>query len=272
MYREGDIFMDDRIKNAINSFSSKLERAYDEGKQFQPDICNEIARHFSGTDIDFYDFWNKYEASDYYRDDDSINLRIVNALQDVIIQAFFLWNCEMFEPMIKQGDVYAELVRLNREQSIIIKTRVYWERIMNFCYLLIEGKELDSKRSKKKRFKEWAETKGFVFFEDILLLMEQYDNAFRTPEVHKFSRIRSAIVKDEKFTAIGYAFAIIVKFGTNVYPNILRILEGKDIYIRDWINIDGQLSAFTEMPDWVQEEAKKLGLKEGEIVPFIAKY
>lgn len=260
--------MDERIKEAIDSFSDKLEEAYKEGEIIYPNICNDIVRKFAGTDIDFHDFWEKYHHSKYYRDDIDINLKVVSALQDVVIEAFFLWNCEMFFPLYSQGGVFSEFVRLNREQSIIVKTRIYWERIMNFCYLLIEGKELETKNSKKKKFKRWAEEHRFVFLEDILELIEQYDNAYRSPEVHKFSRIRSAVVSGKEFSAQEYATVVMNLFGINVYPNMLLILQGETHFIRTWTKVEGQLTAFNEVPDWAKEQAAKMGLKPEEVSFF----
>ena len=258
--------MDDRIKNIIDSFAMKLEKVYAEGMIYRPDQFNEASREIAGTNINLYDFWGKYCESKYYRDDIELNLKIISALQDVIIEGFFILNCELSAPVNTFGVVYSQLVQLNREQSLIIKVRIYWERIMNFCYLLIEGKELSIKNSKKKKFKDWAHEHGFVFLEDALLLVEDYDNAFRTPEVHKFSRIRSAIVKDEPFSVFVYAITML-KFGYNIYPNLLIVLNGKTNYIRQWVKVDGQLTAFSKVPEWAKEMARNNGFELNENAP-----
>lgn len=261
--------MDEIIKDSIDRFSIKLEKAYEEGMNLNLEFCDKGTRKMTGTDIDLYDFWENYSNSKFYHDDSEINLKIISSLEDIIIELFFLWNCEILAPLFIKDGVYYELIKLNREQNLIVKTRIYWERIMNFCYLLIEGNELESKNSKKKKFKNWVIENNFVFLEDILVLIEQYDDAFRTPEVHKFSRIRSAVVKNETFSAMAYALAIMMKFGSNVYPNMITVLQGRTNYIRDWARVEGKLTGFSEIPDWVIKKANETGLIVDETTTYI---
>lgn len=244
--------MDEQIKGAIDSFDFKIKEAYEDFRLLYPKETIDFIREISGLNLDLYDFWERYECSAYFSNNNDLNLKIIKSLQDILLESFFLWNCEIFNPKQSYGKVYDEFCRLNNDQSLILKTRICWERIMNFSYILITGKELSSKTSKKNKFKKWAADNEYVFFEDMLLLIEQFDNAFRTPEVHKFSKIRSSITSGEEFDASLYAMTIMLKFTSNIYPNILLILRGENNFSRAWSRVDGELTAFSEIPEWIK--------------------
>ncbi len=91
------------------------------------------------------------------------------------------------------------LIKLALDQSEIGANRVLWERIMNAVYYLDTGTELEDKVTNRKSkkavfFKRVSEVDAWKPLGSAEKLLEWYDNSFRTPEYHKSSVLRSALL------------------------------------------------------------------------------
>ena len=58
--------------------------------------------------------------------------------------------------MMTQVRAAATTTTVSFDQNLISKSRILWERLMNFIYFLYTGKELETKNSKKVKFFRWA--------------------------------------------------------------------------------------------------------------------
>ncbi len=122
------------------------------------------------------------------------------------------------------------LTRLSLDQSLIGKSRVLWERIMNLIYYLETGEDLDRKvsgrRSKKKVFFDFANSAPrWLWLAPYGKALEEYDNEYRTPEYHKSSVLRAellgsiAVDPNELLKPINLAV-------NNIWENLLSIVGG----------------------------------------------
>ena len=94
---------------------------------------------------------------------------------------------------------YAELLELSVNQSLIGKSRILWERLMNLVYHLETGRSLDVKGSKKTKFfyflKDHEKWHFLAAYRDTVTT---FDDALRTPEYHKSSVLRSVFMGNKR--------------------------------------------------------------------------
>ena len=95
------------------------------------------------------------------------------------------------------------MTKYSIDQNIIIKSRVLWERLMNFIYYMETGIELESKISNKKSktkafFEHVKSQENLHFLTEFKEKINEFDGAFRTPEVHKNSIFRAEILGNRK--------------------------------------------------------------------------
>jgi hypothetical protein len=133
---------------------------------------------------------------------------------------------------------YIALRKLSLDQTLIVKSRILWERIMNFIYYLETGNELEnisSKKSKKTLFFEFIKDKKWAYIEDYKTYINWFDKTLRTPEVHKGSYLRklfqlgiSAGTETERIHGL-------VNIAMNaIWPNLLDIIQGREPSSRFW--------------------------------------
>ncbi len=87
-------------------------------------------------------------------------------------------------------------------QSIIVKSRVLWERVMNLVYFLETNTILDDrcprKKSKKTFFFDFIKSAPrWEFVGHHYDTLRLYDDQWRTPEVHKNSTLRKAFANGQ---------------------------------------------------------------------------
>jgi len=101
---------------------------------------------------------------------------------------------------------------------------------MNFIYGLETGRRLDDRRSSNK-----SKTKAFFamvrsiptwrFLEPYESEIRRYDDAFRTPEFHKHSTIRAALLRGELLN-ITEILNLVNRGGNNIWENVVAIVSG----------------------------------------------
>ena len=264
--------MNEHILELINSFNSKIEEAYNEKYRECPGF-----KHFISTQIDLKEFLESYQKSKYCTDKEDITEKVILNLMDIKLEIFFIWEVEIgqynsrvidkvgsFEEIKENNYIY--LVKLNLDQNMIYKTRVLWERIMNLVYLVGTQKLLETKNSKKQKFKNFIKSnEEWNSMYNVVEKIEAIDNAFRTPETHKYSRIRSMFLNKEDMHADEFCMNLVEVFINETYPNILNILMGQEPSIKSWGKTpdtqDSQLKVFSETPEWMKklENARTVG-------------
>ena len=100
------------------------------------------------------------------------------------------------EPDSEQKESHTQFVHLSFDQSLILKSRILWERVMNFVYYLETGNNLEikKKQSKKAIFFDFIKDTKWKFLEDYKEYVEWFDDTWRTPEAHKGSTLRARLL------------------------------------------------------------------------------
>ncbi len=253
----------EELRQSISEFNDKILSAYISKYSNQPEILDTM---ISFNRIDLLEFLETYLSSNYY--DEIVVERLVYTLMDIRLQMFFIHEIEIgqynwrvidkvdtFEAI--RSDEFVYLTKLNIDQNLILKTRILFERIMNFIYLLEKKKLLEGK-SKKGKFRKFIDDDSkWSFLVKTIEKLTAFDDVFRTPEVHKFSSLRRMFLFNEDDKAEEFCFNLISSFQNSIYPNIILILQGIDPGHKSWgaIRAKGneKLEPFFRVPDWVEK-------------------
>lgn len=120
------------------------------------------------------------------------------------------------------------LVRLSLDQSLIAKSRILWERIMNFVYYLESGKELkvSSRRSRRRAFFAFVrKSPRWRFLEPYETVLQAYEDSYRTPEVHGSSVLRSELLGQRNIDP-NQLLELINRSMNNIWENMVSIVGG----------------------------------------------
>ncbi len=171
--------------------------------------------------------------------------RLIGALYklfDIRLQLYFLLEVDtgLYRPLVLDAgfdranplqtpDIF--LAKLSIDQSLILKSRVLWERIMNFVYYLERGENLEDKvtgrRSKRKVFFDFVESHEYwVFLLPYAAELDYYEQSYRGPEAHKASRLRAALLKGQDLD-MRQLFALLHGAMTAIWQNILNVVQGR---------------------------------------------
>ena len=261
--------MDIEIKEIIDNFQNKIDKYYEDSV-----FNDETLREFNGTKIDIKKFYEIYSNSEYYENstdiDKEINQKIVNGLIDIILLNIIVNEIDRLDNIgvnsYKVEDEFSSLYNISKAMNLINKTRILWERIMNFIYLIIERKVLDDsvpkRKSKKGFFKDWFSQKGYKFLEEYYNFICVFDDKYRTPETHKQSTLRRFFLEEKNIPIIGISLKMTMSFGTDIYPNIISILKKEKYITLRWqrvksLNGDAVPEEFNVIPDWVEKYFSK---------------
>lgn len=154
------------------------------------------------------DFISKYLQAEKYPEDRIA--KTVNNLIDFKLQLYFIFEVDEWlypsrtdlESKNRCIAARAALWELSLNQSIIGKSRVLWERLMNLVYFMETGKDLEGKKSKKTAFFKFVDgCPTWKFPSPYKEIIEEHDDSLRTPEFHKGSVLRSILMgkKEIKF-------------------------------------------------------------------------
>lgn len=256
--------MQEEINSLITDFDEKITSYYTNSI-----FGHDILRNFNGTNIYLKDFFDIFKQSKYYRDETEndliINKKIVCSLIDIVLINIMINEIDRIDNIgvniSKPKNEFETLYNISKDVNLINKTRILWERIMNFTYLLFERKDLEirgSKKSKKKYFYEWYTEKGFKFFDTYYDYIKVFDEKYRTPENHKSSTLRKLFFSNESSPILGISLLMATSFGTNIYPNIIYILKEEPYMKLNWqrvVSITGKEvpEEFNIVPEWVKE-------------------
>ena len=251
-----------KIVQGINLFNERLNRAY----EIRYGERNVYTRDYLGTNENIlFEFFVAYRFSKYYKEvteeDKRINYNIFEQLKNIIFEIYVIFEFEILDEnelyKEKSENEYELLYNLNKAQNLIIKTRILWEKIMNFFYLLIERKEISSSKSKKSKFKTWCKNKGIFFLDHIIKKLETFDNVFRTGEVHEYSKLKNYFERGINQNINLYCLNLLFAFSNEAIINIMAYINGIEPKYRMWQklpkDISEQLEEFTDVPEWVKK-------------------
>ena len=254
-----------KICKGINLFNERLNKAY---KTRYGDYNIELRDYIGTSENVLYEFLATYKFSIYYKDETEDDKKI----------NYKIFEFEIFDENVlykeKSENEYELLYNLNKAQNLIIKTRILWEKIMNFFYLLIERKEIPSSKSKKNKFKAWCQNKDIHFLDHIMEKLEIFDNTFRTGEVHEYSKLKNYFERGANQNINLYCLNLLFAFSNEAIINIMAYINGIEPKYRMWQklpeDISEQLKEFTDVPEWVKRYTKNEDiynvLEDGSII------
>jgi hypothetical protein len=195
------------------------------------------------SNIDIAKFLKQYRKSKNYPQDRLEKLAYI--LMDIKLQMYLievdlgadndLMRNISGEPDSVEKEAHTQFVHLSFDQSLILKSRILWERVMNFVYYLETGKELTVKKGKKAKFFKFIDDTRWKYLEDFKEYVEWFDNTWRTPEAHKGSKLRARLLSgtmdnDEVNRILGLIGIVTNAF----YINMMNIIDDKDPTYRFW--------------------------------------
>ncbi len=124
-----------------------------------------------------------------------------------------------------------KLVLLSLYQDMITKSRILWERIMGLVYFIETGAQdipRSGKRSAKRTFFDMCvATPQWRWLVPYSPLITDFDDRFRTPEVHKRSTLRSLLMREEDLVAPSNEILSLLTAAMNqVWDNVASIVSG----------------------------------------------
>ena len=167
---------------------------------------------------------------------------VLHNLFDIKLQLYYilevdlgLYNVRVFDRGYDKDEPLRHphilLTRFSYDQSLIAKSRILWERIMNFVYYLETGASLEDKvsgkKSKQKVFFDYVTAnRKWIFLEPYKNEIYKYDKSYRTPEFHKSSILRAELFGNRQSDPDD--LLILVRRAMNVvWENILAIVSGE---------------------------------------------
>ena len=169
--------------------------------------------------------------------------KLIDLLHEIKIQITFImitfgqFNSSVYDKTIPGSNVDQQIFNnmsillnyLSLTQDIVIKSRILFERIMNFIIFLEEGKELKgrSKNSKRSEFYKIIKGTPWEFFLEYQSFIDAYDQQFRAAEVHAGSFLKRYLVgKSLPDSDVIMSFS---NFLMNIFwGNLKNILQGKN--------------------------------------------
>lgn len=125
------------------------------------------------------------------------------------------------------------LVRQSLDQSLIMKSRILWERAMNLIFHLETGKSIENmvsgNKSKRKVFSEFLSgSTQWQFMAQYMAVLSDYEQKFRSPESHKKSVLRAELMGNKVIDSND--LLDLVNYGINtIWTGILSAVEGKPV-------------------------------------------
>lgn len=237
----------DLLEKVVADFEKKLSAAINEKYSVSnSDLPKEhqelFLRSNSILNFDILAFYKEYTQS---KAPQERLPKLIHALFDIKLQLFYVGEVDVglynnilylkgYDP--KNPSPLEALKKMSLDQNIIVKSRILWERMINFASIYISGDEVTvgSGKSKKGKFSRMIENTPWEFLKDYWKTLEWFDDHLRTPEVHSGSVLRkyfqdSTIQFEDQKVIVLYNIAINI-----FYPNIIAIVHGLVPPYRVW--------------------------------------
>lgn len=239
--------MMNNIQELVDEFEKKLTSAVREKYSRQnSDLTPEHQELFlqsnSVLNFDISTFVKEYLLSDFPKDRIS---KLAHALFDVKLELFFIgeFDIGLYNNLLYLNGYNPEnpsplesLKKMSLDQNVIVKTRILWERMINFVSIFISGDELEAshRKSKKKQFSKLIEDTPWIFLKDYWKTLEWFDDHLRTPEVHSGSVLRKYFQTNNEQFDDG-KIIVLYNIAINLfYPNLMAITRGLDPPYKVW--------------------------------------
>ncbi len=200
---------ENEARNELKAFESFLANArYEKYAGYPEKMKERLLKATSLTQWDLLALYDQYERADIFPPERLGKL--VYYLMDVKLQLYYLMEVDLglhnilvynhgYENKKPRAKPHVFLTRLSLDQSLILKSRILWERIMNLLYFIETGEELENKinRRKSKRavfFQRMLSKERWLFLEPYGPLLEDYEKRYRSPESHKKSILRAELM------------------------------------------------------------------------------
>ena len=149
--------------------------------------------------------------------------------------------------------VLVRLVREALDQDLIVKSRILWERAMNLVYYIETGRTIEA-RSKKTKFWKFCEEERPQWWWLLAYKprVDKYDDALRTPEVHKLSTLRRRFLGDGSHIDANFLLDPVNDVGL-VWRNVVSIIGGGGVALNLAHDLDrdgNRLPLDTEFDYW----------------------
>lgn len=230
------------MENVINQFENKLLEALEFKYKSQPQqIKTSLIETSFVKGMNIKKFYELYLEKGVYPQERIEKL--IYQLFDIKIEMFYiieldigLYNHLIYNIGFDNSNIdefpYIALRKLSLDQTLIVKSRILWERVMNFIYYLETGKDLDRK-SKKTYFFNFIKSTKWSYLEVYKNYIEWFDKRLRAPEVHKDSTLRKGFLTGstpppEKM--LGVTNIVL----NSIWTNLLQIIQGGEPTSRYW--------------------------------------
>ena len=230
------------MENVINQFENKLLEALEFKYKSQPQqIKTSLIETSFVKGMNIKKFYELYLEKGVYPQERIEKL--IYQLFDIKIEMFYiieldigLYNHLIYNIGFDNSNIdefpYIALRKLSLDQTLIVKSRILWERVMNFIYYLETGKDLDRK-SKKTYFFNFIKSTKWSYLEVYKNYIEWFDKRLRAPEVHKDSTLRKGFLTGstpppEKM--LGVTNIVL----NSIWTNLLQIIQGGEPTSKYW--------------------------------------
>lgn len=230
-----DEIIDEFEKDLINALQYKYRRCPEKQKKH-------LIENSPVIRMKIKEFYKLYLSNDVYPKERIEKL--VYLLFDIKIQLFFILELDMglynhllhnvgFGNKDIQGNPYLLLRNLSLDQNMIVKSRILWERVMNFIYFLEKGEALEVKSSKKRAFFKLIADGKWSYLLKYKDFINWFDDKLRTPEVHTSSVLRKDFLKNSTPSS-DKVLGLVNILMNCVWPNLLDIIQGREPSSRYW--------------------------------------
>jgi hypothetical protein len=155
-----------------------------------------------------------------------------------------------------------QLMLMSLHQDEITKSRILWERIMGWVHHIETGADdirPSNKRSAKKIFFEMCrDTPRWRWLAAYEPAVTDYDDRFRTPEVHKRSTLRASLMHGEDPTKIANDLLALENMAMNqVWDNVQLIVGRGGVVSLGGVHIDQDEATANVFDEWGWQPAEK---------------
>jgi hypothetical protein len=232
----------DELREVVNKFEAIIERALDQKyEQCSPEIKTAIRQANILRRWDLRKLLETYQQAQCYPVERLE--RIVYDLFDIKLQFYYILEVDLglynllvqdmgYDTQSALTKPHILLTRFSLDQSLISKSRILWERIMNFVYYLETGQLLEhkvsGKKSKRKVFFNFVKTTPkWRFLEPYEKELQIYEESFRIPEFHKSSVLRAELFGN-RLNNPNDLIKLVNRATNIIWENILAIISGQE--------------------------------------------
>ena len=237
----------DTILESIRKFEARFNLAIEDRFKSEPEnIKSAVIDSYLNSQIDLEKFYRIYKAQQLYQQD---NLeQLMNYVFDIKLEQYFIevdiasYNDRIYLPHQNESvseNPRLQLVHLSIDQSIILKSRISWERFMNFIYYLEKDKSLGDEAysrhlSNKTVFKNdiIKVINKWKFLEDHLRIIEKFDIILRNPETHSKSALTKYFMESTELDSD--IILSVTSITLNLWNAVILILEGGAVIKGSW--------------------------------------